>query len=137
MYNSTFNDYQPVDMNGRFLHLVSDVLHKSIDAWTEIFLKKVFVTKSDNDLAPEEKKDVLETIKLTLKQINTATKAIETTTFIKNVIEQIVSKLVMTKEEQEKLNYLDNYLNFRNGKLNLKTNEFSERTEDDNGIPKL
>jgi len=131
MYNMEFKYYQPVDMNGRFLHLVSKVLHESIDKWTDIFLKKVFLTKSDNDLDPEEKKDVLEAMKLTLKQINAATKAIETTTFIKNVIEQIVSMLVLTKEQQENLNRLDNYLNFRNGKLNLKTNEFGDRTEDD------
>jgi phage/plasmid-associated DNA primase len=118
-------------MNGRFLHLVSEVLHKSIESWSDLFMKKVYETKCDDSLSPDEKKEEIETFKLTLKQINTATKAIETTTFIKNVIEQIVSMLVMTKEEQEKLNYLDNYLNFRNGKLNLKTNEFSERTEDD------
>ncbi len=37
----------------------------------------------------------------------------------------------MTKEEQEKLNRLDNHLNFRNGKLNLKNLEFSERTDKD------
>jgi phage/plasmid-associated DNA primase len=39
--------------------------------------------------------------------------------------------LVLTKEQQENLDRLDNYLNFRNGKLNLKTNEFGDRTEDD------
>jgi phage/plasmid-associated DNA primase len=66
-----------------------------------------------------------------MKQVNTATKCIETTTFIKNVVEQIIGKSLLSKEQQEKLNTLDNHLNFRNGKLNLKTSEFSERTEAD------
>ena len=63
--------------------------------------------------------------------MNTATKNIETTTFIKNVLEQIISRSILSKEEQEKLELLDNHLNFRNGKLNLKTMEFGKRSEAD------
>ena len=48
-----------------------------------------------------------------------------------NIIRKIVSILMLTKEEEDKLNRLPNYLNFKNGKLNLKTLEFSDRTPDD------
>jgi hypothetical protein len=66
-----------------------------------------------------------------LKQINIAIKNVETTPFIKNVIEQIIGLSILSREQQEKLNRLDNFLNFRNGKLDLKTMEFSDRTEAD------
>ena len=66
-----------------------------------------------------------------MKHIFISIKSIETTTFIKHVVDQISSQLIMAIEEQEKLNTCENCQNFRNGKLDLKTSEFSERTQDD------
>ena len=51
--------------------------------------------------------------------------------FIKNVITQVITILTLSPEQIIALNTLPNYLNFRNGKLNLKDLVFSERTPDD------
>ena len=131
MFNNEFNYYQPVEMNGKLLSLVSDVLHQTIEPWAEAFEKEIMTIKTNKELDKGEKDEHCDRIKVILKQITSAIKFIETTNHIKSVIEQIISNLLITKEEQEKLNRLDNHLNFRNGKLNLKTLEFSERTDDD------
>ena len=131
MFNDEFKYYQPVEMNGKLLSLVSDVLHQTIEPWSEMFENKMMAIKLDKELGKDEKDEESDRIKIVLKQITSAVKFIETTNHIKSVIEQIVSNLLVTKEQQEKLNRLDNHLNFRNGKLNLKTLEFSERTDED------
>ena len=131
MFNTEFNYYQPVEMNGKLLSLVSDVLHQTIEPWYEPYENQTVTIKTSKDLDKEEKDEQCDRIKVILKQITAAIKFIETTHHIKSVIEQIVSNLMISKEAQEKLNRLDNHLNFRNGKLNLKTLEFSERTDDD------
>ena len=66
-----------------------------------------------------------------VKMVTNAIKCVETTSFINSIIDQIISILMLTAEEQEKLNRLPNYLNFKNGKLNLKTLDFTGRTPDD------
>ena len=129
MYNMEFKYYQPVDMNGKLLSLVSDVLHKAIEPWSDHFGRKFLEIKIDKELSMEEKKEEVDKIKGNLKQISQAIKNIETTYFMDATIKQIVSNLILTKEEDEKLNRLPNYLNFRNGKLSLKTLEFSDRTD--------
>jgi len=120
MFNNEFNYYQPVEMNGKLLSLVSDVLHRTIEPWYEPYERQILTIKMNKDLDKEEKDELCDRIKIILKQITSAIKFIETTHHIKSVIEQIISNIMMTKEEQEKLNRLDNHLNFRNGKLNLK-----------------
>jgi phage/plasmid-associated DNA primase len=113
------------------MSLVSDVLHKALNDIHQHFKKKLLDVKSDAELEQSEKDEALNELKTVIKQVNTATKNIETTTFIKNVLEQIISRSILSKEEQEKLERLDNHLNFRNGKLDLKTMEFCDRTEAD------
>ena len=131
MYNPEFKYYQHVDQAGRLMSLVSDVLHKALNDIHQHFKKKLLDVKSDAELEQSEKDEALNELKTVIKQVNTATKNIETTTFIKNVLEQIISRSILSKEEQEKLERLDNHLNFRNGKLDLKTMEFCDRTEAD------
>ena len=131
MYNPEFKYYQHVDQTGRLMSLVSDVLHKALSQIKHHFEIKLMKVKSDEELEACEKEEALKEMKTLIKQVNTATKNIETTTFIKNILEQIISRSILSKEEQEKLERLDNHLNFRNGKLDLKTMEFSERTEAD------
>jgi phage/plasmid-associated DNA primase len=113
------------------MSLVSDVLHKALNDIHQHFKKKLLDVKSDAELEQSDKDEALNELKTVIKQVNTATKNIETTTFIKNVLEQIISRSILSKEEQEKLERLDNHLNFRNGKLDLKTMEFCDRTEAD------
>ena len=48
--------------------------------------------KTDEELEACDKEEALKEMKTLIKQVNTATKNIETTTFIKNVVEQIISK---------------------------------------------
>jgi phage/plasmid-associated DNA primase len=127
MYNHEFKYYQHVDQAGRLMSLVSDVLHTALNEIHSHFKNQLLEAKTDQC----EKDDVLNKLKKVIKQVNTAMKNIETTTFIKNVLEQIISRSILSKEEQEKLQRLDNHLNFRNGKLNLKTMEFCERSEAD------
>ncbi len=127
MYNPEFKYYQHVDQAGRLMSLVSDVLHTALNEIHTHFKNKLLEVKTDQC----EKDDALNELKKVIKQVNTAIKNIETTTFIKNVLEQIISRSILSKEEQEKLQRLDNHLNFRNGKLDLKTMEFCERSEAD------
>ena len=131
MYNPEFKYYQHVDQTGRLMSLVSDVLHKALNEIHAHFKNKLLEVKTDAELDQSDKDEALNELKRVIKQVNTATKNIETTTFIKNVLEQIISRSILYKEEQDKLERLDNHLNFRNGKLNLKTMEFGERSEAD------
>ena len=127
MYNSEFKYYQHVDQAGRLMPLVSDVLHTALDEMHTHFKNKLSEAKTDQC----EKDEASIKVSKVIKQVNTEIKNIETTTFIKNVLEQIISRSILSKEEQEKLQRLDNHLNFRNGKLDLKTMEFCERSEAD------
>lgn len=131
VYNDKFNYYEPVDIHGRFLSLVSNTLHKVIEPWDELFSDQLMQIMANRELDKQERDEAKERIKKIIQQISTAIKAIETVTFLKNVIESIISMKVLSKEEQDKLNRLDNHLNFKNGKLNLKTSEFCDRTKDD------
>lgn len=131
IYNTEFNYYEPVDLDGRFKSLVSKVLHATIEPWEHHFAQKLADVVSNKELDKEEKNEIKDQLKIIQKQLTIAIKSIETTTFIKNIVDQIASQLIMTVEEQEKLNICENCLNFRNGKLDLKTNEFSARTQDD------
>ena len=131
MYNPEFKYYQHVDQAGRLMSLVSDVLHKALNDIHQHFKNKLLEVKTDAELDQSDKDEALNELKKVIKQVNTATKNIETTTFIKNILEQIISRSILSKEEQEKLQRLDNHLNFRNGKLDLKTMQFSERSEAD------
>ena len=131
MFNPEFKYYQHVDQAGRLMSLVSDVLHKALNDIHQHFKNKLLEVKTDAELDQSDKDEALNELKKVIKQVNTATKNIETTTFIKNILEQIISRSILSKEEQEKLQRLDNHLNFRNGKLDLKTMQFSERSEAD------
>ena len=131
MYNPEFKYYQYVDQSGRFMSLVSDVLHQALNEIHQHFKNKLLEVKTDAELDRSDKDEALNELKKVIKQVNTATKNIETTTFIKNILEQIISRSILSKEEQEKLQRLDNHLNFRNGKLDLKTMQFSDRSEAD------
>ena len=131
MYNPEFKYYQHVDQSGRLMSLVSDVLHQALNEIHQHFKNKLLEVKTDAELDQSDKDEALNELKKVIKQVNTATKNIETTTFIKNILEQIISRSILSKEEQEKLQRLDNHLNFRNGKLDLKTMQFSDRSEAD------
>ena len=131
IFNPEFKFYQQVEQTGRLMSLVSDVLHTTLHTFNDHFQKKYYELKSNKTAKEEFRKEAMADMVKVMKQVNTATKSIETTTFIKNVVEQIINKALLSKEQQSKLNTLKNHLNFRNGKLNLKTSEFSERTEDD------
>ena len=85
----------------------------------------------NKDLDKDEKKEVKDEVQKMIKQINQCIKLIETTTFLNNVITKIISRLELTREQQDKLNRLENHLNFRNGKLDLKNGNLSERTQGD------
>ena len=112
MYNPEFKYYQHVDQIGRMMSLVSEVLHTALNTFNEYFQKKYFELKSDKTAEKEYRKEAMNDMVKVMKQVNTATKSIETTTFIKNVVEQIISKSLLSREEQEKLNRLENHLNF-------------------------
>ena len=131
MYNPEFKYYQQVEQTGRLMHLVSDVLHTVLESFYAHFTNKYNDANGNKELGKDDRDEVLTEVKAMLKQINIAIKNVETTPFIKNVIEQIIGLSILSREQQEKLNRLDNFLNFRNGKLDLKTMEFSDRTEAD------
>jgi len=131
MFNPEFKYYQQVEQTGRLMNLVSEVLHTALKTFNDHFEQKYRELKCDKTSEKEHIKEAMSDMVKVIKQVNTATKSIETTTFIKNVVEQIISKSLLSREEQEKLNRLENHLNFRNGKLDLKTMVFTDRTEDD------
>ena len=93
MFNNEFNYYQPVEMNGKLLSLVSDVLHRTIEPWYEPYEKQILTIKMNKDLDKEEKYELSDRIKIILKQITSAIKFIETTHHIKSVIDPGLSKL--------------------------------------------
>jgi hypothetical protein len=93
IYNIESKYYEPGDIGGRFISLVSDVLHATIEPWEQHFLAEVI---SNKELYKEEKDEIKDQLKSIQKQIGTAIKAIETTTFIKNIVDQIASQSIMT-----------------------------------------
>ena len=116
IYNNEFNYYQLATSTSLIMSIVSKVLHTVIEKWQDKFEKEQMDIASDRELEPDAKKLKMDRIRDILKQCNGAIKNIETTSFIKNIIEQVLSKLTLSPEQQSELNYLPNQLNFRNGK---------------------
>jgi phage/plasmid-associated DNA primase len=112
------------------MNIISKVLHEILELWQVNFDKEQIHIMNLN-IDPDDKKLRSDRIRETIRQNNTAIKNIETTTFIKNIITQVITILTLSPEKILALNTLPNYLNFRNGKLNLKDLEFSIRTPDD------
>ena len=83
IYNKEFKYYEPVDLGGRFIPLVSDVLHATIEPWADHFSKKLADVVVNKELDKEEKDEIKDQLKVVQKQISNAIKSIETTTFIK------------------------------------------------------
>ena len=130
IYNTEFKYYQLTSSISLIMNIISKVLHEILDKW-QIKFDKEQTSIMNLDIDPDDKKMRSDRIRETIKQNNTAIKNIETTTFIKNVITQVITILTLSPEQITALNTLPNYLNFRNGKLNLKDLVFSERTPDD------
>ena len=112
------------------MNIISKVLHEILELWQVNFDKEQIHIMNLN-IDPDDKKLRSDRIRETIRQNNIAIKNIETTTFIKNIITQVITILTLSPEKILALNTLPNYLNFRNGKLNLKDLEFSIRTPDD------
>ena len=130
IYNTEFNYYQLTSSTSLIMSIISKVLHEILERWEDKFEKEQIYIMNLN-IDPDDKKLRSDRIRETIRQNNTAIKNIETTTFIKNIITQVITILTLSPEKILALNTLPNYLNFRNGKLNLKDLEFSIRTPDD------
>ena len=119
IYNTEFKYYQLTSSISLIMNIISKVLHEILDKW-QIKFDKEQTSIMNLDIDQDDKKMRSDRIRETIKQNNTAIKNIETTTFIKNVITQVITILTLSPEQITALNTLPNYLNFRNGKLNLK-----------------
>ena len=131
IFNKEFKYYQRVKDNGLIINLFSEVLHKVLEEWDNKFKKDFALIVMNKDLDKEEKDMLKDNINKILKSVTTAIKNIESTPFINNTIKLILVKATLSPDQQTKLNRLDNYLNFRNCKLDLKTLDYSDRTEED------
>jgi len=112
------------------MNIISKVLHEITEKW-QVKFEQEQKDIMNMDIDADDKKVRGDRIRETIKQNNTAIKNIETTTFIKNIITQVLTILTLSPEKITGLNTLPNYLNFRNGKLNLRNLMFSDRTPDD------
>ena len=99
MFNKEFNYYQPVSVRGKLMSLVSDVLHKIMEPWSTPFEKRFLEIKLSKDISKEDKDDETERIKKILKSITNAIKCVETTSFMNSIMDQIISILMLTREE--------------------------------------
>ena len=131
IFNKEFKYYQRVKDNGLIINLFSEVLHKVLEEWNDKFKKDFAAIVMNKELDKEEKDMLKDNMNKILKSVITAIKNIESTPFINNTIKLILVKATLSPDQQNKLNRLDNYLNFRNCKLDLKTLDYSDRTEDD------
>ena len=131
IFNNEFKYYQMGSSSSLMMNLISKVLHEITDKWQIKFEQEMKNAINNSDMDSDDKKQKIKRISETIQQTNTAIKNIETTTFIKNIITQVITILMLSEDKIVGLNTLPNYLNFRNGKLNLKTLEFSDRTPDD------
>ena len=130
IYNTEFNYYQLTSSTSLIMSIISKVLHEILERWEDKFDKEQIYIMNLN-IDPDDKKLRSDRIRETIRQNNTAIKNIETTTFIKNIITQVITILTLSPEKILALNTLPNNINFRNGKLNLKDLLFSTRTPDD------
>jgi phage/plasmid-associated DNA primase len=130
IYNNEFKYYQLASSATLIMNIISKVLHEITERW-QVKFEEEQKSIMNTDIDADDKKLKIDRIRETIKQNNTAIKNIETTTFIKNVIIQVITILTLSPEQISALNTLPNYINFRNGKLNLKDLQFSERTPDD------
>ena len=131
IYNSTFKYYQKVKSDGKLMILVSDELHKVFEIWKFMLDSKYESISCSTEIDKDDKPKMLQEIEVLIGLTERAVLNIETTHYIKQIIVTIINRLTLTHEEQTNLNRLENYLNFRNCKLDLKTLEYSDRDEDD------
>ena len=131
IFNKEFKYYQIVKNNGLIMNLISEVLHKVLEQWIDKYQKERIEIVRNTDIDKAEKDMLIKDNAKSIKDVYTAIKNIESTTFMTNIIKQVLVKATLSPDQQTKLNRLDNYLNFRNGKLDLKTLDFTERNEDD------
>lgn len=126
-YNYTYKYYQLIRSEGELIGMISDTVHRVYDQMFQVLEEaKTGLDQDDDDDAQWIKK-----IDKLYKKVNYAINQLETGSFVKNMLIYIVPKLTLSPDAYSNLNRLDNYINFRNYKLNLKTLEYSERTEDD------
>ncbi len=111
--------------------LVSDVLHRVIEYYISLLDEELRTVNFNKTMSDEDKLEQKQEIKYLIRKAEQAILNIETTHYIKQIIVTIINMLTLTPEEQTKLNRLENYLNFRNCKLDLKTLEYSDRDEND------
>lgn len=135
IYNTDLKYYQKVQATGKLMVLVSEVLHPILNNYLfmfEKYLKKLKNQKKqcDDDKMAQIMEQIVET-KNFVKKAEQAIINIETTHYIEKIIVTIINLLTLTPEQQANLNRLDNYINFRNCKLDLRTLEYSDRDEND------
>ena len=123
VYNSEFNYYQITPSISLIMNIISKVLHGILEQWQTKFEQEQ-IQIMNLYIDADEKKLRSDRIRETIKQNNLAIKNIETTTFIKNIITQVITILTLSPEKVSALNTLPNYLNFRNGKLNFERSTF-------------
>jgi len=131
IFNKEFKYYQIVKNNGLIMNLISEVLHRVLEQWLDKYQKDFATIVMNKELDKDEKDMLKDNTKKLIKNVFTAIKNIESTTFMTNIIKQVLVKATLSPDQQTKLNRLDNYLNFRNCKLNLKTLDYADRNEDD------
>ncbi|MFN9110065.1 MAG: DUF5906 domain-containing protein [Bacteroidota bacterium] len=117
VFHNTLKYYQKIERD-QVSVLIENTIKYKIAEW-HLYMTKDF--KGEGEAAQAFKETIL-------KHLDSGKYNIESTPYLRNVLEQVITKGTLTHEQIENLNYLPNYLNFKNYKVNLKTLEYEERT---------
>lgn len=131
IYNTKFQYYERTNADAKLMKMISSVLHEVLEKWLEKYETMLGEIMADKEMQPDDKQEQLEKLRAVIKNLYKAIQNIESTTYIKNIVQQVLIKLTLSPDEEAQLNKLENYINFRNYKVNLKTSEYSERDEND------
>ena len=109
IFNKEFKYYQIVKNNGLIMNLISEVLHKVLEQWIDKYQKERIEIVRNTDIDKAEKDMLIKDNAKSIKDVYTAIKNIESTTFMTNIIKQVLVKETLSPDQQTKLNRLDNF----------------------------
>lgn len=131
IWNTNLRFYEKIDFEV-LIQLISQTLNPVLRQWKQ-------TTEDELQMYGPDKKDEpadIKYIKQTLRYIIDRTKSsiinkIENNTYKNNIAKEVVSLNIVSSKDMENINTLDNFLNFENYKVDLKTLEISERNTND------
>ncbi len=131
IWNKILKFYEKIEFEV-LIQLISQTLNPIFRDWKKLAENELEMYGPDKEDEPAD----IKYIKKTLRYIIDRTKSsiinkIENNTYKNNIAKEVVSLNIVSSKDMENINTLENFLNFENYKVDLKTLEISERNTND------